>query len=512
MKTSRRAFLKTAAAVSAGVAIRSEAAARKKPNLLFLWTDEQRADTMAAYGNARIPTPHLNRLGSESVVFERAYVTQPVCTPSRCSVMTGLWPHTTGLTSNNIPLPADVPCFPELLDDPDYATGYMGKWHLGNEVFAQHGFDEWVSIEDTYFRYFTEGRDKGRRSDYHHFLLGKGYAPDNPRDHTFSRAFAARRPLEHCKPKFLEERAVDFLKRHRDRPFVLYVNFLEPHMPFFGPLDGAVRSEDVYFPASFFRSFGKDDPLRHRLRRIQDGKTYGTAEREIRALIARYWGLVAQVDLSVGAILDALDRLGLKENTVVVYTSDHGDMMGAHGMVAKSVMYEEAVRIPWLMRIPRLGFRQKKIRTPVSHIDLMPTLLELMDAKTKPSLPGRSLVPFIRGGRPAEDHVFIEWNADRPESGAGEQPGNIPEDVLKQLGAAPEVLARAVASETRTVIAPDGWKLCLTRGDQSQLFNLNADPGETVNLFYSVKHGDVVKRLTDKIRRWQEKVQDPIVL
>ena len=512
MKTSRRAFLKTAAAVSAGVAIRSEAAARKKPNLLFIWTDEQRPDTMAAYGNARIPTPHLNALGSESVVFERAYVTQPVCTPSRCSVMTGLWPHTAGLTTNNIPLPAAVPCFPELLGDPEYAIGYMGKWHLGNEVFPQHGFNEWISIEDNYIQYFTAGRDKAQRSDYHRFLLDRGYAPDRPQDNTFSRAFAARRPLEHCKPKFLEEMAVDFLKRHRNRPFVLYVNFLEPHMPFFGPLDDAVRPEDVSLPASFFRPFGENDPLRHRLRRIRDEKAYGATERDIRALIAKYWGLVAQVDLSVGAILNTLDGLGLKENTVVVYTSDHGDMMGAHGMVAKSVMYEEAVRIPWLMRIPPLGFGQTRIKTPVSHIDMVPTLLDLMGADPRPALPGRSLVPLIRGGQPAEDHVFIEWNADRPETGTGERPGNVSKDELERLCAASEALARAAGSETRTVIGPDGWKLCLTRGDKSQLFNLNEDPGEMENLYYSGNCSDIIRRLTDRIHRWQEKVRDPLVL
>jgi len=123
-----------------------------KPNLLFLWTDEQRADTMAAYGNPLVRVPAMNRLASQSVVFDRAYVTQPVCTPSRSSVMTGLWPHQSGCVRNNIAMKAETKTTPELLGDSAYRTGYMGKWHLGDEVFAQHGFEEWKAMEDGNYR------------------------------------------------------------------------------------------------------------------------------------------------------------------------------------------------------------------------------------------------------------------------------------------------------------------------------------------------------------------------
>lgn len=160
----RRHLLKTiglgAAAIATpgcmGASAQSVRTKKRKPNLVFIWTDEQRADTMAAYGNTRIHAPNLNKLAAESVVFEKAYVTQPVCTPNRSAVMTGLWPHTTGCIKNNIPLPRDVRCLPELLDDSDYRTAYMGKWHLGDEIFAQHGFEEWVSIEDGYASHYNE--------------------------------------------------------------------------------------------------------------------------------------------------------------------------------------------------------------------------------------------------------------------------------------------------------------------------------------------------------------------
>ena len=502
---SRRGFIK---ALSAGASVLATHGCsgitqtprrRDKPNLLFLWTDEQRADTMAAYGNTRIHTPNLNKLGRESVVFERAYVTQPVCTPNRSAVMTGLWPHTSGCVMNNIPLPADVPCLPELVNDPDYRTAYMGKWHLGDEIFAQHGFQEWVAIEDGYTPYYSEGRDRSLRSDYHHFLAEQGYRPD--RGDKFSRSFATRRPIEHCKPKFLEMKACDFLRRHRDEPFILYVNFLEPHMPFFGPLDNEHDPNEVLLPVNFGDPLEDNEPLRYRVKRESCRAKYGKTEQEIRRLIARYWGLVTQVDRSVGRILRTLDDLGLSENTIVVYTSDHGDMMGAHHMVEKSVMYEEATRIPWLMRIPQLMSKHRTMSNPVSQIDMVPTLLDLLGVDCGRSFPGQSLVPLIKGGSVAQRDVHIEWN---PGSGALN---------VKKGGttlASETELERVKNESTRAVISPDGWKLCLSDVDKSQLFNLNDDPGETKNLFDSGLHKDIILRLTKKIHRWQNEVKDTV--
>jgi len=482
-----------------GISQRVSSRKQNKPNLLFIWTDEQRADTMAVYGNTKIHTPNLNKLARESIVFQNAYVTQPVCTPNRSAVMTGLWPHTSGCIKNNIPLPSDIPCLPELLNDPDYRTAYMGKWHLGDEIFAQHGFEEWVSMEDGYAKYYAEGRNRSKRSEYHHFLIEKGYKPDN--DNRFSRSFAARRPIEHCKPKFLEIKACEFLRRHYKEPFILYINFLEPHMPFFGPLDNEHKPEEVSLPASFSDPLEENEPLRYRLKRENCQQKYGSQEKDIRNLIARYWGLVTQVDRSVGAILETLDNLGLAENTIVVYTSDHGDMMGAHNMVEKGVMYEEAVRIPWLMRIPQMRRQGCVIKGRVSQIDMVPTLLELMGKQRAGRFPGRSLVPVIKGGKESYVHVYIEWNSngDAPKPKKGD--ANL---------AAKEVLKRIKNENSRAVISPDGWKLCLSDVDKCQLFNLVKDPGETINLFDSGRHDRIIRRLTDKIHRWQQTVGDKV--
>ncbi len=483
----RRNFMKATAFAGGSAAIsgcvgpfrQARGTRPRKPNLLFIWTDEQRADTMAAYGNSKINTPNLNKLARESVVFEKAYVTQPVCTPNRAAVMTGLWPHISGCIRNNIPLRRNTPCLPELLNDPDYRTAYMGKWHLGDEIFAQHGFEEWVSMEDGYAKYYSQGRDRSKRSDYHHFLIDKGYKPDSGTK--FSRTFAARRPIEHCKPKFLEIKACEFLLRHRNEPFILYINFLEPHMPFTGPFDDMYDPAYVDLPANFNDPLEDNEPSAYRKKREGMIKKYGPDEQSFRELIARYWGLVSQVDASVGKILDTLERLGLADNTIVVYTSDHGDMMGSHKLVTKGVMYEEATRIPWLIRVPWMTGKQRMVAQPVSQIDTVPTLLELMGRNAQTQLPGHSLVPLMQGRKAAEDHVFIQWNV------ASNEEANV-----------------------RTVISPDGWKLSLSKGDKSQLFNLNKDPGETINLFDSGRHSNIINRLTKKIREWQGKVQDTV--
>lgn len=496
---SRRQFLEVAGAAPLAAPHAALRNAARKPNLLFLWTDEQRADTMAAYGNTKIQTPCLNKLAGESVIFQNSYVSQPVCTPSRATAMTGLWPHQHACVANNIPLPEHVRCFPEMLNDPDYCTAYMGKWHLGDEIFAQHGFDEWVSIEDGYRSYYGPGRDRSQRSSYGQFLSDLGYRPDN-QDRFYSRGFAAHLPIEHGKPKFLETRAIDFLRRRQRQPFVLYVNFLEPHMPFYGPLNDLHDPNALDLPPNFDAPLDDNEPLRYRLLRQNyldkgfEGHDLGV-ESGWRRLQANYYGLVSLVDRSVGAILTELERLDLADNTIVVYTSDHGDMMGSHRLLAKTVMYEEALRVPWLMRIPQMNRRQAFLPGRYSHIDLVPTLLDLMNSEA-PNLPGRSLAPVIRGEQPMQRDVFAQWNRSE-----GQLTANLP-------GVTPADVERVRDAPIRTVIAQDGWKLSLCERDKHQLFDLNSDPCETHNLYYTGGHARRIEDLTKRIGDWQADVKD----
>lgn len=497
----RRQFLKTSGAAALTAPYMATGAPGRKPNLLFLWTDEQRSDTMALYGNTKITAPALNKLAAESAVFQHAYVSQPVCTPSRSTALTGLWPHQTSCTANNIPLPQQTRCLPELLGDSEYRTAYMGKWHLGDEIFPQHGFQEWVSIEDGYRSHYGPGRDRSQKSSYWQFLDEHGYKPDQ-KDGYFSRGFAAHLPIEHCKPKFLETRAIDFLQRSQKHPFILYVNFLEPHMPYYGPLNDLHDPDTLELPPNFDDPREEDEPLRYRLLRegyLQKGFEGQDLRTEAgwRRLTANYYGLVSQVDRSAGAILEELERLGLADNTIVVYTSDHGDMMGSHRLLAKTVMYEESVKVPMLMRIPQMNRRQAMLPGRFSHIDLVPTLLDLMGRRDH-ALPGKSLVPILKGESRPEEDVFIQWNGSEGRLAA------------KLEGVTPQDVARVEDAPIRTVITQDGWKLCRCARDKSQLFDLNSDPWERKNLFYNPSMPEKTNDLGKRIVHWQETVQDTI--
>lgn len=430
-----------------------------KPNLLFLWTDEQRADTMAVYGNTRFRVPVMNRLASESVAFERAYDAQPVCTPARSCVMTGTWPHANGCVHNNIALRPETKCFPELLGDSAYRTSYIGKWHLGDEVFAQHGFEHWVSMEDGYEEHFSAARDRSARSSYHHHLARLGYKPNNKGK--YSRDFAVRLPVEHCKPAFLAAEASRFILENslKGDPWITYVNFLEPHMPFFGPYNDMHSESEAPVPANYPGDQLRNEPEKYRKSRAKyredgfDGHDLKTRAGWQR-LNRNYAGLCAHVDQALGRILWALEASGQAENTVVVFTSDHGEMMGAHSLIGKGVMFEEAMRVPWLIRAPFLRMKPRVSPGAYSHIDMVPTLLEMLGHKEKAEgLPGRSLVPLLASAGRPQAPVVSEWNPSGNEASA------------------------------RTLITQDGWKLVLHDDDHCLLFDRHNDPLEAKNLY-----------------------------
>jgi len=461
-----------------------------RPNLLFLYTDEQRADTLAAYGNDRIAMPNLDRLASESTVFERTYVTQPVCTPSRSTLLTGLMPCTNGCVENNLALPAEVPCLPELLPE-GYRCGHYGKWHLGDEVYAQHGFGDWRSIEDMYIPYYSTGRDRADRSDYHHWLVAHGHKPDRPNG-VFSRAYCAGLPEALSKPHYLAQEARRFIRESQAGPFVLYVNFLEPHMPFTSCRDGQYDPAEITLPANFEHEAYAT--LRARVTAERYRQSGPDAERRWRELIARYWGMCSLVDTHVGEILATLSECGLDGDTIVVFTSDHGDMMGSHRLVAKSLMYEEAVRVPFLLRVPgRAGGR--RVEAPVSQLDIVPTLLALMGQDIPEHLEGSSLLPVMDGTRADNGDVLIEWH------GTEGLPKEVPDLVAAhpEWGCTVEQVRASFNDSIRTVVTPDRWKYCHSPLGESMLYDLNTDPYELNNLARDPVYGDRLRRLRERV-------------
>jgi arylsulfatase A-like enzyme len=475
-----------------------QATLTRKPNLLVFLPDQQRADTIKPYGG-RVHTPNLDQLAAQSAVFQQAYVTQPICTPSRSSLMTGTWPHANGCTRNFLILDPNWRCLPELIADADYRFGYIGKWHLGNEMFAQHGFEEWISVENDprYQQLVSPGRDPTVVSDYSKFLFARGLKPRDGRDY-FDNWFATYLPIELSKSKFLEGKGCEFLDNHKNEPFVLFVAFFEPHSPYNGPLNEEHQLDEVEVDPTVGDVFGPDMPLRYRLRQERDRKRYGDPPEKYREAKRNYFGLISLVDRSVGAILAKLDAVGLADNTIVVHTSDHGDMMTAHGLMRKEMLFQEAVRVPYLVHLPgqRDGF---SISQPVSHIDFAATILDLLGKAPHEQCVGRSRAPLVRGDTMAPETIFLQWSPGKtPKVGKG-----------TKLASSAQIRC-ALDESTRAAITPEGWKLCLRDKDKNELYNLRSDPHEQHNLFNASEQKDVVARLGAEIRRWQKHVGDGV--
>ncbi len=498
-------------------------------NLVFIYTDEQKADTMAAYGNDRIDTPNLNWLARTGTVFDKAYCTQPTCTPSRSSILTGLFPHATGCMTNNAPLKPDLRCLPEYLPAGKYATCHVGKWHLGDELFAQHGFDEWIGTEDGYHPYYSEGRDRDTPSTYKTFLVQNGFPPDT------TRSFVAAMSERFTKAHFVGVQAAEFIQRNKALPFVLYAGFLEPHMPFFGPRNDQYDPSEIPLPDNFEAAPGPDQHLKYRLyhaawKRYHYGRLQNI-KREIdkavpvefpleteahwKRLIANYWGLVSMVDTAVGRILGAIEAAGLEDDTLVVFTSDHGDMMGGHQLLTKMVQYEEAVQIPLLIKVPGgRGTGARRVSQPVSQVDLVPTLLDLMGETVPEGFHGQSLAATVRDGAPpVQDHVFIEWNGK--DSGFGnynqQADGVMPDRLLPGVDGPTEWAA--VRDPIRTVISPDGWKLNVSPGGfGTELYHLPSDPGERYNRLRDPDLAVVITALLQRLAAWQVRTGDTVPL
>lgn len=429
------------------------------------------------------------------MVFDRAYVTHPVCSPSRSSLMTGMWPHLNGVTKNSIALHPQFLMLPQLLEKDDYRTAYLGKWHLGNEATPQRGFQKWVSTEGV--------------SDYSRFLIEQRLVADKPGG-SFSPLAESALSMELSKPRFLEKHACKFIEEHRGDPFILFVAFAEPHSPYNGPLNNEHSLSEVDLDVTATAPPSDDVPLRYRLMREwqqaeaaldrmrrPDLYFFGITPEEYRSIKQRYLGLVTLVDQSIGSILACLERVGLTDDTVVVHTSDHGDMMGAHHLFAKEVMFEEAVRVPYLIRLA--GERRfRRVAQAVSQIDFLPTLLDLLDQPKPTQCAGKSRLPLIRGEVMPPERIFIEWAPNRTKIKKGTSL------------ASRRMIKRAIEESTRTVISTDGWKLSLRDKDSNELYNLKDDPLETRNLYSTGQCAAVISRCAGEIHRWQESVHDTL--
>ena len=505
----------------------------KRPNIVFMFSDQQRYDTMACYGADYLEIPNLNALADQSFVFQNAYVSQPVCTPARATIMSGLYPHTAGPIVNQINLPDDVKVISEMISD-DYYKGYMGKWHLGNDIERQHGFNVWRSTEDSHGSGYTHTQLNNETSTYTEYLISKGHTPDKQGDPlkeedgfnllgtesgirtpTFSSNAHFDMPEEDQMASYLAQEACQFIDENKDRPFILYVSTFEPHSPYHGPFMDQYDPEKIPVGPAFLK---KPDTasLVNRVRAdyfmqfMLDGvdqttddyaMNYAAYREDItteigwRTLRAHYLANITSVDRMVGKINQAIKDAGIEDNTIVVFTSEHGDMLGDHGMLEKRSMFEEASRVPLVIKVPWLSKKQNIIEGSVSHIDLVPTLLDLIGEPIPGHLQGKSLKPVLEGEKDLSDNdVFVSWNG---------YDSAVPD---RFLGA--HEINRMLRLPWRTIITPDRWKLALCAGDQCELYDLNNDPYEMENLFNNPEQKDRIRDMASRIRVWQVDTKD----
>ncbi|MGI6543618.1 MAG: sulfatase [Limnochordia bacterium] len=334
------------------------------PNVIIIYPDQMRADAMSCAGNKRIKTPNIDRLACEGIRFTHAYTTFPLCCPFRASVMTGKYAHAHGMLANHYPIPLGQEFIAEIMRNAGYQTGYVGKWHLngGKKNDLVPPGPERLGFE--YFVGFSRGHNYMRSIYYRNTdqpYTSQRYEPDYQTDHLI---------------EFMEQCRQD----PAGRPFFGMICYGPPHVP-------------MIAPPNWLNLYSPDEvPIRDNT--PQDVE----AQAKARRFLAKYYGLVANVDHNIGRILDWLDYRKLADNTIVILVSDHGDMAGEHGRYGKKTYYEAAMHVPFLVRYPRRFSGGRSISALVDPaVDIMPGILELCDIPIPTAVQGVSFVPLLSG-------------------------------------------------------------------------------------------------------------------
>ncbi len=483
---------------------------RRRPNILMLCTDQQRYDSLGITGAKAAITPHLDRLAAEGALFSNTYVQNPICSPSRASLFTGQYVRNHGLWANGVSMPSHKKMFTRALADAGYDCGMIGKQHLS----ACEGWQTEARLDDGY-RVFDWAHDPIHRSwqnAYHQWLrrehpaVYKGLFPDEGDPANAGAGNKAKGatpadtvPVEAHFTHWVAERAIDFIETDRgeDEPFFLIANFFDPHHPFGAPQAYRDRIDDTLVDPPHIR----DGELasKPKVQSEYSKKSYAGAvpgfhdytPEEIHELRANFHAMVAFIDDEVGRIMAALEASGLAEDTLVVFTSDHGEMLGDHGILLKGPMlYDACTRVPLILRWPGHVPAGTVVDDLVQWIDLPATYLDVASCPQMPTCQGASLMPLVTGAAEDwRDFALCEYR----DSGHG---------------AHPPVMT--------TMLRHGDWKLVIWHGDpavnrerEGELYNLAADPHEFVNLYddpaFAAERTRLKERLVDVIAATEDR-------
>jgi choline-sulfatase len=370
----------------------------RRPNVLWICSDDHAAYVAGCYGNTTVRTPNIDRMAGGGMRFDGAYCNSPICTASRASFLTGRYPRSVGVTLLPSALPEKELTLGELLQAAGYDTAYFGKIGINTEV--SHGFSNRLDLKDV--RDWLRARGGPRP-------LPAGVAVQPPwkpfRDPARIWLNADNRPADYVDADspatFFTESAEQYLAAHRDRPFFLMLGYYEPHSPFRYPVEFRGRHDPAGFVVPWVGP--EDEDQVPKIFRDLSGQ-------DRQGIQAAYYTSVEYLDAKVGRLLQALDRLGLADNTVVVYTGDHGYQLGQHGRFEKHCMYEESVRAPLLIRYPPAVKPGSSSAALVEFIDILPTVLDLCGVETPKDVQGRSLAGLLRGRTDRHrEQVFVEY-------------------------------------------------------------------------------------------------------
>jgi arylsulfatase A-like enzyme len=508
-----------------------------RPNFLLFITDQQRADFLGCYGHPVLRTPHIDSIAARGTAFDRFYVASPVCMPNRASLMTGRMPSVHGVRSNGIPLTMNAVTFVDLLRDAGYRTALIGKSHLQNfnsnppiikrppprdgfyepakalaqavrndlaEPRYEQETPEYWNQADAHvrtpfygFEHVTLVRAHGDRpgGDYDRWLDQRDpearnrLGPKNalPHDYICPQAHRTAIPEELYVTAFLGERACAYLNQAApDAPFFLMVSFPDPHHPFNPPGKYWNMYDPEQFPApeAFSRHDWTPPPLIRNIWRDRDTgranlngmNTIGVSAREAHEARALTCGMITCIDDAIGSVLAALGKSGRRDDTVVIFTSDHGDHLGDHRLMLKGAeQYQSIVRVPFIWADPSVPPAQSRSDALASTMDIPATILERAKIEPASGMQAKSLLPVIEKGTPVRDSVFIQYDHQASSPGT-----NIP----------PRVHSLIDRRYRLSVFHGTGW---------GELYDLENDPGEFDNLWDDPAHAKTRAALTERL-------------
>jgi len=377
-----------------------------RPNILLLFTDQQRADTLRAAGNPVIVTPNLDRLAREGVLFRSAYTPSPVCVPARCSLVYGQYPHRTGCADNGDPMPDDRPSLMQLLSEAGYRTHGIGKMHFSPDLQALRGFQTREHQEEL--------RARVEDDDYLRILQANGfghvYDPMGCRGEMYYVPQPAQVPARLHATQWVGDRAVEFIREAgREQPFFLFASFIHPHPPFSPPTPWNKLYRGPLMPLP--KRPEQCEALHTFMNRFQNRYKYrdnGLDNNLLRVMRAYYYACISFIDFQVGRILAALEEMGQLDNTLILFTSDHGEFLGDYDCFGKRSMLDAAARVPLIVRYPQRFTPGQRRDVPASLVDVMPTFLSAagVDA-SRYALQGSDLAELATSG--AERMVYGQF-------------------------------------------------------------------------------------------------------